>query len=376
MTQSTGTAVVGSPASIIGATSSSEAPRQLTSGQHLASSVTMALAIVLGLIGFVNSFSKIYEAAIPYFGDLAVTVPIGIDVAILVFALLDIVLAVQNMRIPFLRFIPWALTVVTVYLNVSGETALFAIVAHATLPLLWVIAVEVGTHVLRKRAGLASDTHMDKIRVSRWFLSPISTFSLWRRMVLWEIRSYPLALTRERDRVLSRTDLQDRYGRLWRFKATRREKAMYRLGELVPSDFVPFTQEPSVPEDEDLDFIRTTEDGTEDGAQDEKPSGEDGNGKGRRTKKRTKQDEAPKLKKLPDATDLLPTGREIVKELADAGRKLTRDGLIEAMRERGIQVSTDRATDLMRKLKDEESAGHPSNKGDEQLDLVEMAGVA
>lgn len=372
MYQSTAIAAPDRPTSIVGTASSSEAPRELTTSEHLASSVTLALTAVLGLIGFVNSFSKIYEAAIPFFGQLALTVPIGIDVAILVFALLDIVLARQNMRIPFLKAIPWALTAVTVYLNVSGETALFSIVAHATLPLLWVVAVEVGAHIMRKRAGLASAEHMDKVRVSRWFLSPISTFSLWRRMVLWEIRSYPLALYRERDRVLARTDLQDRYGRLWRFKATRREKAMYRLGELVPSDFVPFTQERTETEDEALDLNRTTEDGTED----EKPTGEDGNGKGRRTKKRTKQDDAPKLKQLPDATDLLPTGREVAKEIAQAGRTLTRDGLIASMRDRGIQVSTDRATSLMRKLKEEESAGQPADSGDEQLDLVEMAGVA
>jgi hypothetical protein len=357
---------------IIGAVASSKAPSELTSGQHVTSAVTMALTAVLGLIGFVNSFSKIHDAALPYFGGLAITVPIGIDVAILVFSLLDIVLAIQNMRVPFLRFIPWALTIVTVYLNVSGETALFSIVAHATLPLLWVIAVEVGTHVMRKRSGLAAAEHMDKVRLSRWILSPISTFSLWRRMVLWEIRSYPMALSRERDRVLARTDLQDRYGRLWRFKATRREKAMYRLGELVPSDFVPFTQE-SVPEDE-------SQDEAQDGVQDEKPTGEDDGSKGKRTKRRTKQDDAPKLKKLPDATDLLPAGREVVEELKKSGRSLTRDGLILAMRDRGIQVSTDRATDLMRKLKDEESAGQTANSKpelkDEQLDIVKMAGVA
>jgi hypothetical protein len=54
-------------------------------------------------------------------------------------------------------------------------------------------------------------------------------------MVLWEERSYPAALVRERARVLARTDLQDRYGRAWRFKAPRRERALYRLGELAPT---------------------------------------------------------------------------------------------------------------------------------------------
>jgi hypothetical protein len=50
--------------------------------------------------------------------------------------------------------------------------------------------------------------------------------------VLWEIRSYPAALERERARVLALTGLQDRYGVLaWRWRAPRRVRALYRLGE-------------------------------------------------------------------------------------------------------------------------------------------------
>jgi hypothetical protein len=57
-----------------------------------------------------------------------------------------------------------------------------------------------------------------------------------RRMVLWEIRSYPDALRRERDRLLALTELQDTYGRLaWRWRAPRRTRALYRLGELAPA---------------------------------------------------------------------------------------------------------------------------------------------
>ena len=51
-------------------------------------------------------------------------------------------------------------------------------------------------------------------------------------MVLWEIRSYPAALERERARVLALTGLQDTYGVLaWRWRAPRRVRALYRLGE-------------------------------------------------------------------------------------------------------------------------------------------------
>ena len=65
---------------------------------------------------------------------------------------------------------------------------------------------------------------------------PASTLRLWRRMVLWETRSYSEALRRERDRQLACTDLQDRWGRwAWRWRAPRRARVLYRLGELAPA---------------------------------------------------------------------------------------------------------------------------------------------
>lgn len=60
---------------------------------------------------------------------------------------------------------------------------------------------------------------MDSARVSRWLLAPWSTARLKRRMVLWEIRSYPDALRRERDRVLARAEMRNSYGWAWRWRA-------------------------------------------------------------------------------------------------------------------------------------------------------------
>jgi hypothetical protein len=148
-----------SPDQVIGAAASTEAPRSLTSGEYATFAVVGALVAVLGLIGFVNSFAKVAEAAEPFFGNLCWTVPLGIDIGIAVFSALDIVLSRLDMRVKFLRFVPWTLTATTIYLNIAGETDLFAIVAHAMLPLLWVVAVETGAHVLRRFAGLASATN-------------------------------------------------------------------------------------------------------------------------------------------------------------------------------------------------------------------------
>ena len=186
--------------------------RPLTGGERRAVSVTSVLAGVLGLIGFANSFRAVAGAARASFGPLAVTVPVGVDLGIAVFSALDIVLARLDLRPRWVRLVPWSLTAATVYLNVTGQHTGFARVGHAVFPALWVIAVEVAAHVVRVRAGLAAGTAMDRIRPSRWLLAPVPTARLMRRMVLWEIRSYPDALRREQDRLLALTDLQDTYG--------------------------------------------------------------------------------------------------------------------------------------------------------------------
>lgn len=205
--------------------------RALTDAEHAAATGVGAATAGFALIGFVNSFAAVSAAARPSFGALAPTVPLGIDLGIAIFAALDIVLARLDMRPKWVRLIPWALTAATIYLNVAGQHTWFGRIAHAVFPALWVMAVEAGAHVIRVRAGLAAGTAIDRIRASRWLLAPLSTAGLWRRMVLWEIRSYPDALARERARVLARTALQDEYGWRWRQRAPRRVRALYRLGQ-------------------------------------------------------------------------------------------------------------------------------------------------
>ena len=207
--------------------------------ERAAAGAVVALVVLLGVIGAVNSFRAVAEAVEPSFGGLAWTVPVGVDVGIAVFTALDLLLARVGMRMSWLRLVPGVLVATTIYLNVAGERDPVAAVAHGVLPALWVIAVEAGSHVVRTHVGLTSSAgveRMDRVRWSRWLLAPASTLRLWRRMVLWETRSYSEALRRERARLLARTELQDRWGRLvWRWRAPRRERALYRLGELAPA---------------------------------------------------------------------------------------------------------------------------------------------
>ena len=188
----------------------------------------------VGALGLISSFDAVSAAALRWgFGEPWM-LPVGIDVAIPVFTVANLLLIRMDMALAWVRFVPWVLTLVTCGLNVAAGHGVWAKVAHGTMPLLWVVFSEIGAHIYAVRIGAATGRRMDKIRASRWLLAFPSTFSLWRRMTLWEITSYADALAREKERQLARAELRERYGWRWRSKTPRRERVLLRLGELAP----------------------------------------------------------------------------------------------------------------------------------------------
>ncbi|MEU0992350.1 DUF2637 domain-containing protein, partial [Streptomyces sp. NPDC005953] len=79
--------------------------------------------------------------------------------------------------------------------------------------------VEAARHAVGRIADITADQHMDRIRLARWLLAPLPTFILWRRMKLWELRSYDQVLQLEQDRLIYRAGLRARFGRAWRWRA-------------------------------------------------------------------------------------------------------------------------------------------------------------
>jgi Protein of unknown function (DUF2637) len=310
----------------------------LGGAERAAAAAVVSLVVLLGVIGAVNSFRAVAEAVEPSFGGLAWTVPVGVDVGIAVFTALDLLLARVGMRMAWLRLVPWVLVATTIYLNVAGEHDPIAAVAHGVLPALWVIAVEAGSHVVRSHVGLTRSPtveRMDRVRLSRWILAPASTLRLWRRMVLWETRSYSEALRRERDRQLACTDLQDRWGRwAWRWRAPRRARVLYRLGELAPAG----TLAPA-----------TTGEGSAPAA---RPS--TSGGRARVTSRRK-----PSPSQV-DVGELVAVGRDVADELARDGAALTRASLAERLRARGLPVSNARLSALLAELR---TAAIPRTEG-------------
>jgi hypothetical protein len=192
-------------------------------------------AAEVGALGLIPSFDAVSEAAARWGFSEAWMLPVGIDVAIPVFTVANLLLTRMDMALAWVRFVPWVLTLITCGLNVAAGHNVWAKVAHGTMPLLWVVFSEIGAHIYAVRIGAATGRRMEKIRFSRWLLAPLSTFALWRRMTLWEVTSYTDALARERERLLARADLRERYGRKWRTKTPRRERVMLRMGELAPA---------------------------------------------------------------------------------------------------------------------------------------------
>jgi hypothetical protein len=258
--------------------------------------------------------------------------PVGIDVAIPVFTVANLLLIRMDMALAWVRFVPWALTLITCGLNVAAGHSVSAKVAHGTMPLLWVVFSEIGAHIYAVRIGAATGRRMEKIRFSRWLLAFPSTFALWRRMTLWEVTSYSEALAREKERQLVRADLREQYGRTWRSKTPRRERVMLRMGDLAPAteETTPAPPAPAPPAP----------------AADPKP----------RPRRQTATKTKPKTQRTFE--ELLTAARKVTAEWKDA--ELTADRIRTA-----VHVSQANARTLRDALKAERAEGRPLHSVDD-----------
>ena len=197
------------------------AAMQLTRTHRILIGLVVAGAVLIAAIGFAGSYAAVRELALSKgFGDFSLVFPIGIDAGICVLLALDLLLT--WLRIPFLllRQTAWLLTAATIAFN--GAAAWpdpLGVGMHAVIPVLFVVAVEAARHAVGRIADITADKHMEGVRLTRWLLSPVPTFRLWRRMKLWELRSYEQVIKLEQDRLIYQARLQARYGRAWRRRA-------------------------------------------------------------------------------------------------------------------------------------------------------------
>ncbi|MEU8585714.1 DUF2637 domain-containing protein [Streptomyces sp. NPDC048664] len=197
------------------------APLQLTRMHRVLIGVVVTGAVVIAGIGFAGSYAAVRALALKKgFGDFSYVFPIGIDAGICVLLALDLLLTWIRIPFPLLRQTAWLLTAATIAFN--GAAAWpdpLGVGMHAVIPVLFVVAVEAARHAVGRIADITADKHMEGVRLTRWLLSPLPTFLLWRRMKLWELRSYEQVIKLEQERLVYQARLRSRFGRAWRRKA-------------------------------------------------------------------------------------------------------------------------------------------------------------
>ncbi|MFI9332998.1 DUF2637 domain-containing protein [Kitasatospora sp. NPDC052868] len=178
-------------------------------------------AFLISAIGFAGSYNAVRDLAVEKgFGAFSYAFPIGVDAGIVVLLALDLVLTWLRIPFPLLRQTAWLLTVATIAFNAAASWGdPLGMGMHAVIPVLFVVVVEASRHAVGRIAAITADRHMESVRMMRWLLSPVPTFRLWRRMKLWELRSYDEVVRLEQNRLVYRAQLRFRYGRGWRRSA-------------------------------------------------------------------------------------------------------------------------------------------------------------
>ncbi|MFE5257328.1 DUF2637 domain-containing protein [Streptomyces coelicoflavus] len=197
------------------------APLQLTRTHRVLIGMVVFGAVIIAGIGFAGSYAAVRELALQKgFGNFSYVFPIGIDAGICVLLALDLLLTWIRIPFPLLRQTAWLLTAATIAFN--GAAAWpdpLGVGMHGVIPILFVVSVEAARHAIGRIADITADKHMEGVRLTRWLLSPLPTFLLWRRMKLWELRSYEQVIKLEQERLVYQARLRSRFGRSWRRKA-------------------------------------------------------------------------------------------------------------------------------------------------------------
>lgn len=203
----------------------------LTRTQKILIGFVAAGAIAIAGIGFAGSYASVTKLAEQKgFGDFSKVFTLGIDIGIGVFLALDLLLTWLRMPYPLLRQGAWLLTAATIAFNAAAAWPdALGVGMHAVIPMLFVIAVEAARHATGRIADITADKHIESPPISRWFHAPFSTYRIYRRMRLWNLRSYDEVIDLQRETLIYRSELRGRYGRKWRSKARSHELLALRL---------------------------------------------------------------------------------------------------------------------------------------------------
>ena len=215
-------------------TAQHELPGWLSRGQRWAVGIAVGLGLVLAGYGLAGSYVTVSALAVRRGVPLPGLVPAGIDGGLVAVVVLDLVLAWIGAPVGWLRQLVRVLSVGTIAANaVAGWPDPVAVGLHAAAPVMLLAMVEAGRTVLLRRMGQARGTLREAVPLSRWMLAPWRTWLLWRRMVLWGVTSYRVAVEVELELRRAVSVLRMHYGRGWRRRAPTDLVWMLRTGNAV-----------------------------------------------------------------------------------------------------------------------------------------------
>jgi hypothetical protein len=205
----------------------------LTKTQKILTGIVVGAVLIIATLGFIGSYAAVTDLATAKgFGKFASAFPIAVDAGIIAFLALDLLLTWRRIAFPLLRYTAWALTGATIAFNAATAWPdTLGVGMHATIPVLFVIAVEAARHAIGRIADITADKHLEGPNASRWILNPIGTFILWRRQRLWGIRLWDTVLKLERERRIYIAQLRKQHGRGWRRKATAAQALVLSLAK-------------------------------------------------------------------------------------------------------------------------------------------------
>lgn len=223
-------------------------PALLSRTQKLLIGVVVTAVVVIATLGFAGSYTAVSALADRKgFGWFANAFPAAVDSGIIAFLALDLLLTWLRIPYPLLRYAAWLLTAATVAFNAATAWPdPLGVGMHAIIPVLFVVCVEAARHAVGRVADITADKHHESPPLTRWLLAPIPTFILWRRMRLWDIRSYEQVITLQREVRVYRARLKSVHGRRWRTKAQPEEL----LALTLAADGMSITDALALPETE------------------------------------------------------------------------------------------------------------------------------
>jgi hypothetical protein len=213
----------------------------------------IVLATALGLAGYAAaaSYMSVRGLAHKHHLPLWQVYPLSVDGGLIGVTIINLALLAIGQPLWWLRWIARLFALGTVAANAAaGWPDPVGIMLRIWPSVLFVVVVEASQAVLmrhlkrkRKASEPARKKERDRIPLARWLLAFRSTWALWKRMKLWRIRSYSVAIRTELSRRQAEVRLAGHYAPCdWRLNAPKDLVWMLTTGVRIDEALAGVTQ--------------------------------------------------------------------------------------------------------------------------------------